>query len=792
MSFTTRTLLRLGLIAASVPLLWVSGCGSDGRGETFEDIGEIREPITTCPPGFDAAHTFIGTNGPDNIVGTPEADCIIGLGGDDTINGLGGDDYIAGGAGNDVLIGGDGSDTIFGEGGDDDINGGAGNDNINGGVGNDIIRGGAGVDTIRGLDGDDQLFGGADNDDIRGGSGADTIDGEGGNDYIEGNAGNDVLNGGPGADIIHGNEGDDQIHGNDGDDSVFGEAGNDTIRGGMGNDTLRGDDGDDVIFGDDGDDTIYGFDGNDTLHGGPGNDVLRGGPGVDQIFGNDGDDRLVGGLDADTLTGGPGNDLANEGGHGGTVIGNAGNDAMVLASGDGGNGTDACSGTSCELPEPPAFCTANVQCASRRCATEVNICIYCQSNSECPAGQECVPTLGCRAVDTTELVCDDGIDNDGDGLTDCEDTDDCSTASNCQFGNVSFAGGGDWHNCFTSDDGVVKCWGRNNCGQVGFTTGVGANAFSSTPGIVNGLSSPLLVRGGAYSSCALEQGGTVKCWGSSSDGRLGDGGVVTGDCRMTPVAVAGISNATQIWVGGSHACALDGGQVKCWGDNQYGQLGNGTTTDSNVPVPVVGLTNVKAIAAGNVNTCALLNDATVRCWGRNNQGQLGNGTMGGFSATPVQVSGLTGVAQISVGQAFACAVTLSGNVRCWGGNAFGQLGVGNTTNSAVPLQLSLTAVRRVDLRAFHACAIRGAGQVVCWGENRNGQVGNGTISNAVTTPVSTVPLINDATSMALGRDHTCIRRANNTVTCWGDNRYGQIATDVPNDHPSPTTRAGIP
>src|ERR1019366_2964372 len=187
--------------------------------------------------------------------------------------------------------------------------------------------------------------------------------------------------------------------------------------------------------------------------------------------------------------------------------------------------------------------------------------------------------------------------------------------------------------------------------------------------------------------CALLSGRTVECWGDNQQGELGNGTTATSGCycSTTPVAVSGLRGATAISVGTNSACALlSGGTVECWGLNSVGQLGNGTTTISSTPVAVSGLSGATAISVGTNSACALLSGGTVECWGSNNYGQLGNGTTTD-SSTPVAVSGLSGATAISVGGSpSACALLSGGTVECWGDNGDDTLGNGTTTNSSTP------------------------------------------------------------------------------------------------------------
>jgi alpha-tubulin suppressor-like RCC1 family protein len=300
---------------------------------------------------------------------------------------------------------------------------------------------------------------------------------------------------------------------------------------------------------------------------------------------------------------------------------------------------------------------------------------------------------------------------------------------------------GNTDTCALTIGGGVKCWGDNDNGELG----EGNNFRQLTPVDVIGLSSDVVaITAGFGHTCALTDGGGVKCWGANESAQLGNG-TADFDLHPIPVDVVGLSSGVKaIAAGGSHTCALtDGGGVKCWGDNFQGELGNGTMNfvgPNMLSVGVVGLSSgVVAITAGNSHTCALTNSGGVKCWGDNKYGQLGDGTTTN-RWIPMNVAGLSsGVVAIAAGDSDTCALTTSGKVKCWGWNESGQLGEGTTVQHLEPVNVTglLSRVATITGGGLHSCVLTIEGGIKCWGWNDSGQLGNGTTTNSP-TPVDVV------------------------------------------------------
>jgi alpha-tubulin suppressor-like RCC1 family protein len=369
------------------------------------------------------------------------------------------------------------------------------------------------------------------------------------------------------------------------------------------------------------------------------------------------------------------------------------------------------------------------------------------------------------------------------------------------------------HSCALVQNGEVRCWGYNGFGQLG--DGTTTNRLSPVP-VLKSPGGPALTGVQAltlngHHSCALVSGGEVRCWGDNGYGQLGDG---TTTQRLSPVPVLQspgglpLTGVQALALGGWHNCALlNGGEVRCWGSNTVGQQGDGTTTDHLTPVPVLEspggppLTGMQAIALGAAHSCAWVRGGEVRCWGWNDFGQLGDGTITQrLSPVPVLQSPgglpLTGVQAIVLGGEHSCALLSGGEVHCWGRNEYGQLGDGTTEDWLTPVPVlqspggpRLTGVQAPELGLFHSCALVNGSEVRCWGRNDSGQLGDGTTEGRLTpVPVLLSPGLTPMIGvqpLALGGWHSCALVSEGEVQCWGQNLDGQLGDGTVTNQPSP-------
>ena len=296
-------------------------------------------------------------------------------------------------------------------------------------------------------------------------------------------------------------------------------------------------------------------------------------------------------------------------------------------------------------------------------------------------------------------------------------------------------------------NGTVWAWGNNTFGLLG-TGSTGGD--SDTPGQVPGLSgiTQIAIESNGSDSFAVGKGGVVWSWGVNTDGQLGDG---TTSPSAIPMQLSGLTGITQVAAGPQYTLALrSDGTVWAWGANGGGQLGDGTTTERHTPVQVSGLTGITQVANGSASY-ALRNDGTVFAWGNGSQGLLGLAS-GASVPTPVKVPGLSGITRLADGGDHAFALTSSGTVLAWGSNSSGQLGDGTTTSHSTPEALSLSGITKIAATFSHNAAIRSDGTLLTWGDDSQGQLGNGTCCTTVNPNPVPVPSLASVSQVAIGLD----------------------------------------
>ena len=371
-----------------------------------------------------------------------------------------------------------------------------------------------------------------------------------------------------------------------------------------------------------------------------------------------------------------------------------------------------------------------------------------------------------------------------------------AAASAAPLQQINALAAGETFTCALREDASVDCWGANDFGQLGD----GSTVDHALPGKVAGLSGITAVATGHFHACALDDAGVVRCWGHGGAGQLGQNSAAS---SSLPLIVPLPTTAVAVTAGGTHSCAqLATGELRCWGmmqtsgcavacltadraapgSNGYGSLQGETTVNGSSFSPRAVVLPAGFVAArltsGENHTCALSPDGRVACWGDNQFDQLGAGTPPDeVTALEVVFAKNPGIAAVSAGGTFSCAVLNSGAVRCWGFNGGGALGDGSENSSAAPVAVALpsgVAVVQVASGQGHSCALTATGSVYCWGANGYGQ--NANTQSARNLLPQVVPALagRDLTALSAGYVHTCALFADRTAACWGAAHFGQL------------------
>jgi alpha-tubulin suppressor-like RCC1 family protein len=300
---------------------------------------------------------------------------------------------------------------------------------------------------------------------------------------------------------------------------------------------------------------------------------------------------------------------------------------------------------------------------------------------------------------------------------------------------------------------------------------------------------------GSGHACAVVADGSVQCWGLNDRGQLGNGALGAANQSSPAVTAQLPGQSLAVAAGGKHSCAVVGREVWCWGENTFGQIGDGTSpTNRPVPVrvvmdptttPVTPFDSAVGVVAGISHTCAVRTDGTVWCWGDHSVGQLGSAaSLGGVSKTPVQVrlgdcsrgcipgGPLLGVTSLAAGEKHTCALRATGAAYCWGlRDGLGD-DIGSNIGFAVPVSLHPPDLVGLAAGGSHTCGVEANGHVLCWGRNGSGQLGTGSTTESM-TPVP-VPGLGNVSQVTAGRLHTCALLWDGSIRCWGENNRGQL------------------
>ncbi|MBC7457310.1 MAG: hypothetical protein H7235_03470 [Bdellovibrionaceae bacterium] len=310
---------------------------------------------------------------------------------------------------------------------------------------------------------------------------------------------------------------------------------------------------------------------------------------------------------------------------------------------------------------------------------------------------------------------------------------------------------------------VMGCADEGSSGAVGPDSGPTSGTY-------------IVISPGLTHTCGIDtsqSAGTLKCWGNNLYGQLGDGSQTD---RLLPTVIDVGTVYTQVSVGAEHTCGISSTNIlKCWGRNNFGQLGLGNTIDSSNPVAVAA-TLYASISIGGNSSCAIASSGQLRCWGYNGYGSLGDNTTANRNV-PTDINVGTLYKTISMGAISTCGTTNADDLKCWGNNQYGQLGDGTTVNKMIPTFIdSGVAYKKISsslLASFYTCGLTTTDKIKCWGANQYGQLGDGTTTTH-SLPIA-INVSKNYSDLAVGYVHTCaIEKLTGQLSCWGKNEFGQL------------------
>ena len=343
------------------------------------------------------------------------------------------------------------------------------------------------------------------------------------------------------------------------------------------------------------------------------------------------------------------------------------------------------------------------------------------------------------------------------------------------------------HSLGLGSDGNVYAWGNNQYGQLG--NGSTVNSLIPLPA-ASGLTFTQISAGNFF-SLGIASNGTTYAWGDNQYGQLGNGSTVNSSIPVAVQAPPGVT-FTQISAGDYHALALGSdGNVYAWGSNQYGQLGNGSTVNSLIPVSISGLSGVTftQISSGNYFSLAVASNGNAYAWGNNSYGRLGNGTTTN-SSVPVLVQAPSTVTftRISAGTSFATALGSDGNAYAWGRNQYGELGIGTTTDSWTPIQVLVPAgvgFTDISSNTYFTVALGSDGNSYAWGLGTTGELGNGTNTSSSTPVKVQTPTGVSLTQVSSGVNFALAIGSDGNAYGWGQNTLGEVGDGTTTNRAAP-------
>ncbi|QDK38986.1 hypothetical protein [Bdellovibrio sp. NC01] len=325
--------------------------------------------------------------------------------------------------------------------------------------------------------------------------------------------------------------------------------------------------------------------------------------------------------------------------------------------------------------------------------------------------------------------------------------------------NFSKVTAGQKHTCGITTGGVAYCWGSNESGQLGST-----NLSNTQVAVDSGTILYSSISAGPSATCGITTAGILRCWGLISS-------------VVAPAVLDSGTNYSSVSVGANHICGITTSNIlKCMGTNDKGQLGNGSTVNSSTFVTIDGGIAYSAVAAGNGFTCGIVaNSKYLKCWGQNDYGQVGNNSTANVT-TPTVIDGSNPYLSVFVGPNFACGLTNSNNLKCWGSNSDGQFGDGTVDKKIIPTQVNSNTYAAGSAGGAHVCMVTATGELSCAGSNSSAQMGNinWTYKRAPTSVLGTMTY----TSITSGFGHMCaLNTSNSAMSCSGYNTFGQFGNN---------------